>query len=518
MKIEDNDNFLSEFLSRHGDVEAKPSFEPDTEIDGWRITGFLGRGGSSEVYCAKSVQTGSAVALKVLHRTELRQQERFAREVAFLETNTNPSFPRVFGKGRVNGRLYYALELLEPLPLPKGDKAVARYLCAIASGLEGLHVSGYVHRDVKPRNIMARGNGEPVLIDLGLIKGISGVPIQADDQLSVVDGREVGVGTPRYAAPEQFSGGDATPAMDIHALGRLAYECFGGKPPRAWSRIIRRATSSIPGERFQSAGEFIRAVRRRHLVRMALLATLFLAGVAGGVALWMQPRVPNDAAEDVTVTARDMVVASRDVSGMDGDNGSKKQVGRAPRARRDDLNEAPLPSPVTTNVVSLQMYNPPLTNTVEATIIELNGGTNVFTHPLVLDPKREYWIIGPGVLDASFKDSRGATMRLSNCTFLNRTEKPLKDVGVRYILYKGAVLDFTKVSRDIDAELAFISMSYVPLPRDDTARSKGAIVYGDRSNAVIRYMKTDREREHERIVEQAILRARQRSEEPRRMW
>ena len=512
MDFDDNDSLLEEFLSRQDDVGSEPELSFGTEVAGWRITGFLGRGGSSEVYCAKSVQTGERAALKVLHRREPQQRERFAREAKILAMNANDAFPQLLWRGEVAGRPSMLLELLVPMPLPKGDGAVARYVCSVAKGVDWLHRHGYVHRDVKPRNILFRNERTPVLIDLGLVKEISSGPTGHDDTLSIVDGKAVGVGTPRYAAPEQFTGGEATPAMDIHALGRLAYECFDGHPPRAWGEIIRRATSSIPGERYQTIREFVRAIHRRHLARTTAFATLLLAAMAGAVALWTPSQSSNVVSEDVIGMRRDDVVEME----RDDVGGNKKLVGRARRARREDLGEAVLPSPVATNVVSLRMYNPPLTNTVEASVIELNGGTNVFAHPLVLDPKREYWIIGPGVLDASFKDSKGATVRLSNCTFLNRTEQPLKDVGVRYILYKGAVLDFTKVSRDIDAELAFIHMSYAPLPRDDTERTKGAGV--DSVHVCVRYMKTDQEREQERIVEEAILRARQRSEEPRRMW
>jgi hypothetical protein len=84
------------------------------------------------------------------------------------------------------------------------------------------------------------------------------------ESLSVVDGQAVGVGTPGYAAPEQFAGGPATPATDVHALGMLAEKCFDGNPPEAWDPIIRKATSSLPRLRYATVEEFLEAVEHRH--------------------------------------------------------------------------------------------------------------------------------------------------------------------------------------------------------------------------------------------------------------
>ncbi|MBQ6339856.1 MAG: serine/threonine protein kinase, partial [Kiritimatiellae bacterium] len=300
MKVDEDDNTLGDFLARHGSVGAKPAFADGTEIGEWRITGFIGRGGSSEVYCVRNGATGEPAALKILHRTEQQHLDRFAREVHFLETHAgmavSPSvgsrvprdrhFPRFFAKGTCDGRPYVVQELLEPLPLPRGEHEIARFLCSVAEGVRDLHACGLVHRDIKPANILWRV-AEPVIVDFGLLKEITTAPIRPSENISVVDGKEVGVGTPRYAAPEQFTGGEATPATDIHALGRLAYECFDGHPPRVWSGIIRRATSSIPKERYQTAGEFIRAIQLRRRPRRMLAVLLGTALVVGLVTLLM---------------------------------------------------------------------------------------------------------------------------------------------------------------------------------------------------------------------------------------
>ncbi len=379
-----------------------PSLAIGTDVADWRISGFLGRGGSSEVYCVKHIDSGISAALKILHRTEHRHVERFAQEVKFLEENTSKSFPRFFLKGVFGERPYIVVELLEPMELPKKDREVAKYLTAVAHGLEWLHVHGLVHRDIKPRNIMSR-NGEPVIIDFGLLKAISAAPISPADQLSIVDGKAVGVGTPRYAAPEQFAGGDATPATDIHALGRLAYECFSGKPPRAWSHIIRRATSSIPGERFQLTSDFTRAVRHRHYLKFAFA----FAGVAA------------------LATLSFLVVA----------------LVRKPQFKwppEDPMGPWPDPDPFPTEW-KLCDYRLKLWS------------------PVVLEKGNVYRLIGPGALTADISAKEDVTLWITNMT-LNNTSTVLYPTNrVKYILAGDAYLNFASADKPSTPLIEFIT-------------------------------------------------------------
>ena len=71
-----------------------------------------------------------------------------------------------------------------------------------------------------------------VLIDLGLAKDVSAARGHAGESLSIVDGKAVGVGTPRYAAPEQLTGDEISPATDVYALGMLANDCFVEAAPQ----------------------------------------------------------------------------------------------------------------------------------------------------------------------------------------------------------------------------------------------------------------------------------------------
>jgi len=287
--VADDPRALDAFLRAHAAVPSGARFAAGTCFGPWRLTAFLGRGGSSEVYRAVHSSLPLAAAVKVLVRDEAAARARFDREGWFARTNRDPAFPRFFDRGEHVGRPYLVTELLEPAELPRTDRAVADYILAVAERVGRLHARGLVHRDLKPQNVMRRANGERVLIDFGLLKQVS---VRRAPRLplsrSVVGGRAVGAGTPRFSAPEQFSGGDVTPAADIHALGVIVNECFQDRPPRCWAKIVRRATSSIPAQRYGDVAAFTRAVRRRHRARRLLVAAVCAGLVALGAAaaLW----------------------------------------------------------------------------------------------------------------------------------------------------------------------------------------------------------------------------------------
>ena len=281
------DEEIANRLSNCALGDERGAFAAGTLFGDWRITAFIAKGGTAEVYCAEHAVLGTPAAVKVLSEPLADSRKaRFVREAKLLAELKSPAFPAFHGYGEANGRPYIAEELLEPGDLPTGDCARAKYLLALCNGLKELPARGVVHRDQKPANILFRKNGVPVIVDLGLAKSVD-VPI-VPDGVSIVDGKAVGVGTPEYAAPEQFTGGGITPAADIHALGVLAKKLLdGGSGVRAascWRRIIRRATSSIASERYQSVAEFATAIRRRHWLRNGIVFCLLGLCVTGLVA------------------------------------------------------------------------------------------------------------------------------------------------------------------------------------------------------------------------------------------
>ena len=279
---------IAGILSAHDRMSTGASFQEGTVFGNWRVTAFIGKGGSGEVYRAVHVSLGTPAAVKVLVRDEPRARARFVREASLLSELKSASFPQFYEYGEANGFFYLVMELLEPGDLPTGDREVARFLRQVCDAVAELHACGIVHRDIKPSNILWRigrartpaapqRDAVPVLADLGLAKDIA-TPDIGNPTSDITVG---GVGTPGYGAPEQMERGEASVASDIHALGVLADRCFDGNPPRTWRRIIERATSSIPALRYQSVEEFLHAVRRRNLWRIVgkCVLAFFLVGL-----------------------------------------------------------------------------------------------------------------------------------------------------------------------------------------------------------------------------------------------
>jgi len=236
---------------------------PIGEIIGpWKVVALLGKGGSAEVYRVQHTHHNVSAALKIILSTDERARERFARERELLKIQTLTCFARFIDSGEWSGRPFIVTEELESFELPHKDPAVTKFILAVCNAVALLHAEGYVHRDLKPGNIMRRKDGSYVLIDLGLVKKIEGESLSRpkSDSLSIVDGQKVVVGTPGYSAPEQFISGDASVESDIHAVGVIINECFDGKPNQLWARLVEKSTSSIPAQRYKSIKDLVNGV------------------------------------------------------------------------------------------------------------------------------------------------------------------------------------------------------------------------------------------------------------------
>jgi serine/threonine-protein kinase len=202
------------------------------EIPGYAIGARLGVGGTAEVYRAKEVKTGRAVALKVLTPAATRDErtrKAFVREGKLLQALSHPGLVRGYGVAR-SGTTYFSklacidgstlLELLDAGQRFSEDDAL-RIVLAAAEVLAYLEDQGLVHRDVKPGNIMLTRDGGVVLIDLGFAA--------AGAEACDVDS---GVGTVQYLSPEQARGGAAADCRsDIYSLGLSLFHVVAGRLP-----------------------------------------------------------------------------------------------------------------------------------------------------------------------------------------------------------------------------------------------------------------------------------------------
>ena len=430
---------VDSFLKRHISIASCEHFCAGEVFDNWRITAFLGRGGSGEVYRVVNSRNAAVAALKVFARkldgnddSDDVARKRFENEMRFLSNVKYISFPRFIAQGEKDGRPWYVMELLEDRNLPSDDAGTADFIVKISKCVQLLHSMGYVHRDIKPGNIMYRHDGTPVLVDMGLLKRLDSgnVIVRNDSALSVVDGKAVGVGTPRYAAPEQFIGGEISPAADIHALGMLINECFKGELKGCWERIVACATSSIPERRYRNVLEFIGAVRRRHWRRIAsvVCGILFAAGIfALALLSWW-----NDAGRE------------RWVLHAISENISTNVIDKKEMIVKEFATTA-----AGTRYPSKWHWRVE-TNTVDVALIRLDGRTFKFKNPLRLSSARETWIVGPGVFDAAIECGEdGAKVRLENCLFNNRSKTLPSKSRIRYELAGGVYLNFIEHEDDV---------------------------------------------------------------------
>jgi len=277
---------------------AQGRFAQGSTIGEWRIEAYLGRGCSAEVYRVINIRTGREGALKLLVSEDLGICQRFVVEKDTIRFLQSGAFPTFYDDGVCGGKPYYVMEYLQPFVFPLPRKAIPRFMVAVAKSVQRLHTAGYVHRDLKPSNILCRRNGQPVLIDPGLVKRMdAGDGNTRPSALTLVNGRALAVGTIGYAAPEQMLQGVASTRSDVFSLGKVLAACFGEdhKPRGAWLDIIRRATQESPDDRYASADDFARAIRRRHLPLLfrTLTVLVFLGLVAALVVMnWPKPPPP----------------------------------------------------------------------------------------------------------------------------------------------------------------------------------------------------------------------------------
>lgn len=191
---------------------------------GYDIEAVLGRGRCSIVYLAREQRASRKVALKMARRTTLAAHQDFSREFAALSALAHRHVVQVFSHGVSGDEAFLSMEVARG-PLQAGQRPAAEVLPLMrqaATALQHLHAQQWVHRDVKPANLLVRADGSLALADFGCARRRGWSDPQEKGTL---------VGTPRYCAPEQFQGAPAQPATDVYSLGVLLHELLCGEAP-----------------------------------------------------------------------------------------------------------------------------------------------------------------------------------------------------------------------------------------------------------------------------------------------
>lgn len=376
----------------------------------------LGAGGSGQVWLARRRWDDSAVAVKVLKpalAADPDQVARFLRERTTLVGLTHPNLVPILDLVAEGETLAIVMDLVDGQDLRRllterptmAPDSICWLLAQIASGVEAMHQAGIVHRDIKPENVLVEtspdGAKRARLTDFGLARALEGPSLTAMTEL---------LGTVDYLAPELVAGQPLSSAVDIYALGVMAYELacgwrpFSGTHPASVLRahidrtpvqppgvpnplwaIIARCLAKDPDQRPDAAA-----------LRVALEAVApGLAGVAALDRDWWQP--PNDPAP-VGSPAGDWATATEPVEPDEERNETIRRQHPFPQRDGADI-DAPARSPW------------PLRAAIGAAVVILGAGGGVgwaLTHrarparAIGVDVTSSVTVIGPGSIDVSY--------------------------------------------------------------------------------------------------------------------
>ncbi|MDP7007949.1 MAG: serine/threonine-protein kinase [Phycisphaerales bacterium] len=213
----------------------------DTRKSTQRIPGFnfirkLGSGAMASVFLAQQKSLDRPVAIKVLPTKFSDNKEfidRFYKEGKAAAKLNHPNIVQAYDVGLSGEHHYFVMEYVDGITAfdrveeekQLSEKESISILRQVASALQHAHDAGFIHRDVKPKNIMISSKGDVKLADLGLARAMSDV-----ESAEAEAGRAYG--TPYYISPEQIRGEvDITPAADLYSLGATIYHLVTGRVP-----------------------------------------------------------------------------------------------------------------------------------------------------------------------------------------------------------------------------------------------------------------------------------------------
>ncbi|HRI55422.1 MAG TPA: serine/threonine-protein kinase, partial [Pseudomonadota bacterium] len=226
------------------------------------VLGVLGAGGMGVVYSAYDPELDRKVAIKLL-RTDVAGEDagqarrRLLREAQAMARLQHPQVIAVYDVGTIKSQVFIAMELIEGTTLsgwlkakPRRRDEILEVFTLAGRGLAAAHAVDLVHRDFKPDNVLVGRDGQVRVTDFGLARKVSG----GDDYASsshvsdpIMNGPGVLAGTPRYMAPEQYSGDPVDQRTDQFSFCVALYEALYGVAPFAGDTIGSRGFNVVRG-------------------------------------------------------------------------------------------------------------------------------------------------------------------------------------------------------------------------------------------------------------------------------
>ena len=196
---------------------------------------MLAQGGMAEVWLALDLTLDRKVAVKWLKpslATDPVVAERFRREAIAAASLNHPNIVAVHDVFEQDGRQAVVMQLVEGKSLRQvldtqkrlSPELTCHIGTCVAAALDHAHAAGFVHRDVKPGNIMMTSDGRVLLTDFGIAKGLQSA--EAD-----LTSDNIMMGTAKYLSPEQVRGKKLDGRADLYSLGLVLYECLAGRVP-----------------------------------------------------------------------------------------------------------------------------------------------------------------------------------------------------------------------------------------------------------------------------------------------
>lgn len=209
----------------------------------YEIQAVLGTGGMGVVYKARDLDLDDFVALKMLRAATAKdheQLEALKTEIKLARRITHPNVVRTFDFGEVNHMPFITMEYVRGMTMrylltQRGRlpfSAALRLAKQFCAGLNAAHEVGVLHRDIKPENVILDQNGNAKLMDFGIARSLRRTDASSDADQNTF------LGTPLYAAPEQFTGQAVDARTDIYSTGVMMCEMFCGNLPFTGSNTM----------------------------------------------------------------------------------------------------------------------------------------------------------------------------------------------------------------------------------------------------------------------------------------